>query len=176
MMNLKALTRNRGMAREDGAALVELALSCTLLFSMLFGLMEMSLGLYTYNAVSNAARQGSRWAIVRGSTCNANTPNQCGAATGASVGTAGATQSNIQNYVASLGYLNISASDTTVTWLSATTSGSPATTTWTACATMCNAPGNEVQVTVTYPFALNIPWVPKSTLSLTSKSTLVISQ
>lgn len=172
MMNLKALTRNqickRSFASEQGTTLVELALSCTLLFSMLFGLMEMSLGLYTYNAVSNAARQGSRWAIVRGSTSCTNTPN---------LTDCNATQAEIQSYVASLGYLNISSSDVSVSWLSATTSGNPATTTWTACSTgTCNAPGNEVQVTVTYPFPLNIPFVPKSTLNLTSSSTLVISQ
>jgi Flp pilus assembly protein TadG len=191
MTKLKALTRNEDssefsapsafrrqrVASEDGAVLVEMALACILLLTILFGLMEMSLGLYTYNAVSNAARQGSRWAIVRGSACNANTPNQCGTASTASVGAAGATQSNIQNYVAGLGYLNMTASDVTVSWLKAATSGTPATTTWSACSTgTCNAPGNEVQVTVTYPFPLSIPLVPKSTLNLASTSTLVISQ
>jgi Flp pilus assembly protein TadG len=171
MMELKTLTRNgicrQSFASEQGATLVELALTCTLLFSMLFGLMEMGFGLYTYNAVANAARQGSRWAIVRGAECSTNTPNQT---------YCNASQTDIQNYVASLGYLNIAASNTTASWLSATTSGTPATTTWSACATPCKAPGNEVQVTVTYPFPLSVPFVPKSTLSLTSTSTLVISQ
>lgn len=159
--------RKPRVASEHGAAIVEIALSCGLLFAMLFGLIEMCLALYASNAVSNAARQGSRWAIVRGSESCTNTPN---------LTDCNATAANVQAYVASLGFLSISTSDTTVTWLKATTSGSPATTTWSACATTCNEPGNEVQVTVTYPFLLSIPFIPKSTLSLTSNSTLVISQ
>lgn len=164
-MNLKALTRNKGIAREDGSVLVELAVTCTLLTTLVFGVFEMCLGLYAYNVVSNTARQGSRWAIVHGSESCKNTPN---------LTDCNATPGEIRSYVASLGFLNISSSDVTVSWLGATTSGSPATTTWSACATRCNEPGNEVQVTVTYPYTLNIPF--KQTLNLTSSSTLVISQ
>lgn len=168
MMSLKALTRNRGLSREDGAALVELAVSSALLFTLLFGLIGISMTLYAYDAVCNAARQGSRWAIVRGSDSCTNTPN---------LADCNATATQIQSFVASAAFLNISSSDTTVTWLKATTSGTPATTTWSTCSTgTCNAPGNEVQVKVTHPFPLNIPFIPKSTLSLTSSSTLVIAQ
>jgi len=180
MMNLKTLTRNRGIAREDGAVLVEIALSCTLMLTVLFGVMEMGLALYAYNSVSNAARQGSRYAIVRGAdwvtSTGAAIPCDGTGSAGSGYASADCTASatDIQNYVAHQGYLNISSSDVSVSWLTATTKNG--TTTWSACASgTCNAQGNEVQVTVTHPFPVKIPFVPQSTLSLTSTSTLVIS-
>jgi len=33
---------------------------------MIFGIVEVSIGLYTYHYLSDAARDGSRWAMVRG--------------------------------------------------------------------------------------------------------------
>ena len=49
--------------------MVEMALSMIILLTILFGLIEMCLALYTYHFVSDAAREGSRYAIVHGSTC-----------------------------------------------------------------------------------------------------------
>jgi len=146
---------------DEGANVVEMAVASSILFAMLFGIIELSLALYTYNYVSDAAREGTRYAIVRGSSCNALT--NCSA-----------TAAQIQTYVQNLGYPGVRAANTTAstTWFSPSAS-TPVT--WTSCGTPCNAPGNAVQVTVTYSFGLSIPFVPKQTLSLHSTSRMVIA-
>jgi Flp pilus assembly protein TadG len=172
MINLRGLKRGRAMRermlraarREEGANLIEMALSAVVLFLLLMGLMEMCLGFYAYHATDVAARMGTRWAMVRGSTSCSNTPN---------LTDCDATAAEIQSYVAGLGYLNMTTSDVTVNWL--TTSGlTPAT--WSTCSTgTCNAPGNQVQVIVTYPVSLHLPLF-NHTFNVGSTSKVVISQ
>jgi hypothetical protein len=91
----------------------------------------------------------------------------------------GALNADIQTYVKSLGYPGIDAASkmtVTSTWYSASSSGTPPTTTWSLCAGTCNAAGNIVKVVVTYAFPLNIPFYPSGTLNMTSTSQMVISQ
>ena len=76
----------QNLLREDGASIVEMALASAVVMGMLFGVTYMSLALYTFHYISEAAREGSRYAIVRGSTCHANTPGL------ANCGTSGITQ------------------------------------------------------------------------------------
>ena len=158
-----ARCRRRALGNE-GATLVELALSCAILLSLMIGVMQICIALYAFHATTDLARQGSRWAMVRGSTSCTNTPNltNCNASPG-----------DIQSFVTGLGFLNLSTDDVTVNWLTA--SAAPPTT-WSACAGTCNTPGNEVQVEVTYPFPLHIPFVRSKTLNITSTSEVVISQ
>ena len=56
---------------EEGATLVEMALVCAfIVIPMLFGIIEVSLALYSYNFVTDAAREATRYAVVRGpQTC-----------------------------------------------------------------------------------------------------------
>ena len=154
----------RGYRRVEGAALVEFAISVSILLTLVLGTMEICLALYSYHATNLAAREASRWAIVRGSTSCTNTPN---------LTDCDATAAEIRTYVSNLGVLNIPTSDVTVTWLKAS---STQPTTWSTCAGTCNAPGNQVQVKITYPFTLDIPFVSSQTLSLSSTSAMVISQ
>lgn len=49
--------------------MVEFALVSTFLFSMIFGIIDFGEALYAYNQVTDAARVGARYAIVRGDTC-----------------------------------------------------------------------------------------------------------
>ena len=146
---------------EEGSNIVEMALVSSVLLAVLFGIVELSLALYTYNYVSDAAREGTRYAIVRGSSCSILT--NCGV-----------TSAQIQTYVQNLGYPGMNAANTTVntTWFSPSTT-TPVT--WTACGSTCNAPGDAVQVKVTYSFKLSIPFVPNSTLNLHSTSLMVIA-
>jgi TadE-like protein len=51
----------------EGQILVEAALSLIVLLTVVFGIMGLGLALYAYNFVSEAARKGSRDAMVRGS-------------------------------------------------------------------------------------------------------------
>ncbi|HWB32398.1 MAG TPA: TadE/TadG family type IV pilus assembly protein [Acidobacteriaceae bacterium] len=143
---------------DEGASLVEFALCCAVLFLSLFGAFGLCGALYTYNYVSDAAREATRYAIVRGSSCSGFTTT---ASDGCNV-----NQSQIQAYVRGLGYPVVNPNNLTaaVTWSG---SNSPA-----------NAPGNVVSVTVTYAYPLYIPFWPQSgsVLHMSSKSQLAISQ
>jgi len=144
-----------------------MAFSCTVLFCVLFGICEMSIVMYDYQFCSSAARQATRYAMVRGSTSCTNTPNlsNCGATTG-----------NITTYVRALGYAGIKSSSVTATttWCSAS---STTPTTWGSCSNATsNAPGNLVKVAVSYPFTFHIPFGPNLSLSLSSTSQMVITQ
>lgn len=162
----KARTKRERLLSERGGALVETALSGALLLSVAIGMMQLFLALYGYHYVSYVAREGSRWAMVRGSQCSADslTMTECNA-----------TSDQIQAYVQGLGFPGIDSSKVTATatW-EAPSSSTP--TTWSACTPMCNAPGDLVVVKVNYAFPLNIPFVSNTKLNMTSTSQLVISQ
>jgi len=49
---------------EDGQELVEYALVFPLLFLLLFGLLEVGLIAFSYNAITNGAREGARYGII----------------------------------------------------------------------------------------------------------------
>jgi Flp pilus assembly protein TadG len=152
---------------EEGASVIELAVSCTVIFTMLIGICQLSLGLYAYQFCSDAARQATRYAMVRGSTSHINTPN---------LSNSPASSTDISNYVKGLGYTGIKSSGITVTttWCAAS-SGTP--TTWSSCSSgTSNAPGNLVKVVVAYPLSMHIPFAPQLSLSLSSTSQMVIAQ
>ena len=101
--------------------------------------------------------------MVRGSDCTLLT--ECNA-----------TDAQIQSYVQGLNYPMIQPSSLTVStvWLSKSLTTPTA---WTTCLTApCNAPGNEVQLVVAYPFTMNIPLIGPIQLHLHSASSMVISQ
>jgi Flp pilus assembly protein TadG len=158
---LEWLRRSRS---EYGSTLVETALSLVILLTVAMGVMEMSLALYTYHFISDAAREGTRFAIVRGSSCaaNAGLTSACPA-----------TQADIQSYVQGLGYPGIDPNLMTVT----TTAylAYPTGTVCTAAFLTCMSPGNQVKVIVSYQFPLSIPFIPASTLTMSSTSQMVIA-
>src|ERR1017187_6090213 len=163
----------RVLRDDSGAALVEMAMSCLVLLAAFFGVFEFSLASYTYHYVSEAAREGARYAMVRGSTSCINTPN---------LSTCNATATQISNYVKDLGYPGINSTSNmtvAVSWLTATTvtGGSSTTTTWAACSTgTCNLPGNMVKLVVTYAFPLTVPFSTRNTIDVTSTAQMVVSQ
>jgi Flp pilus assembly protein TadG len=140
----------RRLRGEEGATLVEFALSSAVLFMFLFGIIAFSGALYSYNFVSDAAHEATRYAMVRGSACTGLT--NCNMSTSAP----------IQTYVRNLGYPGIIPGN-----LTAVASWTPD-----------NTPGSTVTVTVTYTYPLNIPFWPQSgtILSLHSTSHMTISQ
>lgn len=145
---------------EHGSAIVETAFAMIILLAVLFGVLEICMALYTYHFISAAAREGTRYAIVRGSACQAP-GNPCPA-----------TQTDIQNYVSTLGFpgINIASTDVSVSWAAYPAGGtcSPS--------ASCNNPGNMVKVTVSHAFPLSIPFVPSSNIPMTSTSAMIISQ
>jgi Flp pilus assembly protein TadG len=149
---------------QRGSSMVEFALGASLLFMVVFGVIAMCLALYSYNVVSEAAREATRYAIVRGSACTSFATACPAMQTG--------NQGDIQTYVQGLTFPGINPNNLTAvpTW-----SPYPAGATCQPSA-LCNNPGNQVMVTVTYQFPLVIPFVPRRTLSMSSTAEMVISQ
>jgi Flp pilus assembly protein TadG len=149
---------------EEGAVLVEIAFSIVILLSVVFGIMAISLALYSYFFVSEAAREATRYAIVRG---NSNSRPDC---TSPGYATCIAQPTDIQSYVRDLAFPGVTASNITATSTWWTSTGG-------ACGTTdsCKIPGNRVQVTVSYPYPLSIPFGPQRTLTLASTSNMVVA-
>ncbi|MFZ0743549.1 MAG: TadE/TadG family type IV pilus assembly protein [Terracidiphilus sp.] len=170
--------RRLGAFREEGSSLVEMALTCSILLSILVGIIESCFALYTYNFVSEAAREATRYAVIRGSTScgpNPNFPN-CNL----NPATAG---NPIQTYLQGLGFPNSHGLTATVTWWSPVQDASGSTTWPTACTTAtdangnaCNLPGNAVKVNVTYTFPLVILGWQATSLNVSSTSEMMISE
>jgi Flp pilus assembly protein TadG len=139
------------------------------LLTILFGIMEVSLALYSNHFIAEASREGARYAIVRGSTlgtaCTAPGTATCVAQGGNNTG-------DIATYVKGLGFPGINSSNMTVnsSW-SAYLYGKTCPGTG-----PCNSPGNQVTVTVLYSFPLNIPFVPATSYALSSTATMIIQQ
>jgi hypothetical protein len=178
----------RGRRGEEGSVLVEMALVSAFVFlPMLFGIIQVSYGLYVYSYVCEVSRLATRYASVRG----ANSCTIAPAFTDCNLGPGGSTNSSpgsgstpLQNYVQNLGYPGIDMSKLTVTstWyaenITTPSGGGYSTVDWnTACTSgTCNAKGDAVQVVVTYPFPLNIPFWRQSTINISSTSMMMINE
>lgn len=145
---------------ERGASLPETVMIMGVLLAVLLAVVDFGRAMYTYAFVAQLARQGARWAIVRGSQCTAL--DHCNA-----------SSSDIQNYVRTLSIGATNANNITVnaTWpASQCPPGSSG-----------NAPGCVVSVNVQYPFAFMLPYMPKTsgsftTIPMSSTAQMVISQ
>jgi Flp pilus assembly protein TadG len=144
---VQANSTARSACRERGSAVVEFAAALTVLFMFLFAIMDLSRALYSYHFIADAAREGTRYAMVRGSQCTSYTTACPASAT------------DIQTYLKNVP-AGINPSSMTVT------------TTWTP----NNQPGSVVQVQVQYSFQPIFPLIPKGALVMASSSKVVISQ
>jgi Flp pilus assembly protein TadG len=149
---------------QRGSELTEFALVAILLFTFLFGIIDFGRALYTYHFVSEAAREATRFAIVRGSSCNPRL-NACPAS-------AADVQNYVRNSITPSG-INPPSVSVTTTWPGSAPGAALA----------CNQsngksnnPGCEVQVQVTYPYKFMFPLLPTGTLTMTSTSEMIISQ
>jgi Flp pilus assembly protein TadG len=160
---------------ERGTTLPETVIVIAVALALLFGIIDFGRAIYTYGFVANLARQGARWAIVRGSNCTVLS------------GGCPATASDIQTYVRTL---SEGATDSTKITVNTT-----ATSVWPGqdgtgsnsgnCIQTKATPGCLVVVTVTYPFSFILPYMPKGTtgcglatasICMSSTSKMVISQ
>jgi Flp pilus assembly protein TadG len=157
--------------RDQGSALAEYAIVLMVLLTFLFGIMDFSRFLYTYHFVSEIAREGTRYAVVRGATFGTTS---CASP---STFACNATAANVQSYVQGLTPPGITPSSLTVT---TTWPGTAPTGAATACNTANgnNSPGCLVQVAVSYPYKFILPFLPKSssTWTVSSTSVMVIAQ
>ena len=170
---------------ESGSAIVEMAISSTLIMTVFIAIFQTTMACYTYNSVCEASRESARWAAVRGSTCHTNTPNLDTCSTGGGASSS-ASATDIQNHAKTVAAINWSACTTqspcvTTSYMTGTTTydstHQQTTTTWAACSSgTCNAPGNLVVVTINYPYTFNVPFVKSFALTLTSTSQMVVAQ
>jgi Flp pilus assembly protein TadG len=160
----------RFSADESGQSLVEFALTASLVLMAMFGIIDCSRALYAYHFVSYAARDATRYAMVRGSTWGSST---CGST---AIFQCKASSANIQSFVQSITPLGIDSGTpltVTTTWPGTGPSGAAG-----SCGTTAgnNSPGCMVAVKVSYSFNYVLPYLPSTTLALTSTSKVVIAQ
>jgi Flp pilus assembly protein TadG len=152
-----------------GSALVEFALASIILLTFLFGIIDFCRALYAYQFVNYAARQGARYAMVRGSL-------SCPPYVAAGVSHCNASASDIQNYVRSLNLPGIDPNQITIN----TTTGYVWPGTGPGCNTgggaAVNSPGCPVKVLVAYNYVPTIPFLSARTLTMRADSQMVISQ
>jgi Flp pilus assembly protein TadG len=183
------------MGSERGSTLVEMALSSAVFLSMLFGIAQVCIALYSHNVLSEAAREASRYASIRGvNSCkyaNSGTFPDCNLGPTDSAGSSTAS-TQLQNYLLNNNYPGAGNLQVTANWLSPTVSPTTGSVSWTlVCNTSldsnapltnpvygqaCNYPGHAVQVQVTLALPLAIPFVSSQTLTLSSTSQMKISE
>jgi Flp pilus assembly protein TadG len=150
---LRRLTKPLGIAassHESGQALVEAALAIPIVAAFMFSMIELCLVFYSYCLTSELAREGSRYAIVHGATCLTASNASCTA-----------SSTGVNTFVSQLGWPNLGSG--TITPSTSYPDGN-------------ENPGNRAQVQVTYSFPVTLPFVPKETLTMSSKSVMYIIQ
>jgi Flp pilus assembly protein TadG len=148
---------------ERGTTLLEFALVAIVLFMLIFGIIDFSRALSAYHFVANAAREGTRYASVRGADCTAPMAN-CTAPQIQSY-----LQTNLRTEAAGTG---MDPSQLTVpTPLYAGSNTCPA-----VGNNPLNNPGCIVLVTVTYKFSFIFALLPVSPVNMSSTASTVITQ
>jgi Flp pilus assembly protein TadG len=158
------MRQNKLQRDESGSALVEFALSATILLALIFGVLDCSRAMYIDHFVANAAREATRYAMVRGSSwkgasCTTISTLSCTAKTG-----------DVLKFVESTmpGGFTTTNLDVATTWTGLTPAG-------VACSSSTD-PGCVVTVKVSYSFGFNVPFVPAATVMLKSTAASTITQ
>jgi hypothetical protein len=147
-----AVRLGRAFLRDESAeSIVGFALSSSVLFLFIFGLTTMCLAFYTYESISEMAREGARYAIVHGSSCETSSGSSCEV-----------TASQVNTYVQNLGFPNVGGGDMSVN------------TTYPDGAEAPNA--DRVKVSIGYTFPWHIPFGTSQNVSMSSTSEMYIIQ
>jgi Flp pilus assembly protein TadG len=172
---LRALRRR---ARDQrGSALVEVAVTTIPLLMLIFGVIEISLAIYNFHYLANAAHEAARYAIVRGSSWSTGCDGSGSAGSGYGSSQCTASTNDIANYVANRNFpgISIAASNVCVQYFSSVPSSTSNSCT-TSTGTLANAPGDIVEVRIRVPYQVTIPGLPVYTWNLQSTSQMVIAQ
>lgn len=146
---------------QRGASMVEFSIIAGALMLIMFGIMEFGRMLYVYHTVSNAARIGARWAMVRGSA-------SCAYPVGQALASCPASQTEIESYVQSqVPLLDSGTISVTTSWPGGTDGCLAADT---------KAAGCPVLVTAAHTFNFAIPYVDSAQIPITSSSQMIIAQ
>lgn len=144
------LSRHAALQSEAGQSLLEFSLTFSILISFVFVFVELCLAFYSFGMISESAREGSRYAMVRGSTCVTGGNASCLA-----------SASQINAYVSGLGFPNIGGG--TINVVTTFPDGN-------------QNPGSRVNVHVSYQFPITLPFVPSQAVAIASSSEMNIVQ
>ena len=173
---LSSAKRSPYQARQRGASLVEYAFVFIAFISMIFGISGFGHMLFIYHHVNNAAKEATRYASVRGSTCgNDANGGSCQTSNSASGISGPTTAADVQAFVNTISPPSIDRSRLVVptsdgTYFCGVSDGpacSPAiatapTSCKTAGAGTANQPFCTVKVTVAYSYQFIFPLLPVS--------------
>jgi Flp pilus assembly protein TadG len=152
-------------ASEQGAATVEFTISVIVLFTLVFGSIVVAMAFYTYEVINEYARDASRYAIVHGIGCSSPINGNC------SIGTGAAANLALKTYLNNEIFPGINGNNLHVVTTYAHAPG------LTTCfANNCNGAGDQVTVTVSYPYLYAVPFIPSQSFTMYASSTMVISQ
>lgn len=169
-INAEILRQVKRWRSESGSALVEMALSAGLILSIFFCVIQFGYALYTFQYVTEVAREMTRYSIVRGSACAGGMPNCSFYDTGATL------QSYVQSAYVYPG-IDMSKVTVTTTWFQPVYNSDKTISSFTSCSgSGCNKPGYAMKATISYPFLLAVPFLPNTILHVSSSSVMVISQ
>jgi TadE-like protein len=172
--------------RSDGASLVETAVSLSVYLMLLIAVIEVLLELYSYHFVSDAAREATRFAVIRGAnSCYPNPafPN-CNLGPASITSTTNPNRNPVLQFIDSFRYPGLSPKSLSadVTWWISRQNANGNTSWTTQCSgpvdakgNACNAEGNAVRVVVTYNFPLTLPWIRAPLARVSSTSQMVIN-
>jgi Flp pilus assembly protein TadG len=138
---------------ERGSMLLEFSLSVWMVFLVIFLIFEFCMSVYTYSVLSNAAREGIRYAVVHGtdrSSCSGPSSG-CGDTGGSKV------TAVVRDY-ASLSFHDISGMTVSPTWPDGT-----------------STPTSRVKIVVSYPYIpyLQVPGFDSPTIHVTAEGRIV---
>lgn len=157
----------RSLHHRSGQALVEFVLVAPLFFLLIFAIIDFGRYVYYVQILNNAAREGTRYAIVHGSN---GLPSSGPPAPGTvSLDPAGDNvKAVVRDYLVGVIGSGTSILDVSVCWLNQPTGTTP------RCGGS-NGRGNPVEVTVDYQFRSVIPIVPLPPVQIRGGSTLVVN-
>jgi Flp pilus assembly protein TadG len=144
------MRRNHRSRSKRGAMLIEFALSITILILTVFSMIEVMLMVYTYNVMADAAKEGVRYACVRGAySALAIGPSAAPGGASSCTTNSGPVYTQVQKFT-SMSLHDNSGITVTVCYLDGS-----------------NKPPSRVQVNINYPvvpyFAL--PWTPPTVVA-----------
>jgi Flp pilus assembly protein TadG len=160
--------------------MVETAVSMLVMLMLFFGVVEASLAIYSFEYIASAAHAATRYAIVRGGTWTSSCDGISSPGSGYGSSMCTASTSDVQNYVVQHSTdfpdIKITTSDVCVEYRSSVPSSASSNCTTSTGSTTWNSLGDIVQVTIVYPFTINLPGLPNYSFSLSSTSQMVIAQ
>jgi Flp pilus assembly protein TadG len=162
---------------------VEYAFVLIVFLTLLFGIGGFGHALFVYHHLNHAAKEGTRYAAVRGSTCSSD--GSCVASNSATGITGPTTIADVTAYVTSLTPRSIDSTQLTVTVCGVSDSATACTASTSNGPQNCTAavgtlpitpnyPGCTVEVTVKYSYNFIFPFVHTTAVSMSSTSDMII--